>query len=324
MRFFNTVYVLLLSYIIVFIVFWEFSLQRQSKRIFDQEVLTLNSRVDSSLNHNFYFAEVAQLQVNLKHRTYQYIGEGATFVLVILIGATIVYSSFRRRMALSRQQNNFMLSVTHELKSPLAAIKLNLQTIERRKLDEEKRDALIARCVYESNRLNELCNNILFASQFEGRQYKAVKETFDLTELCQSVFQEYSNRYQGRLSIEAVEDCKINGDKIMIQLLLTNLLENAVKYSPSGSPVQLSLSRSNNSLVIRVVDQGKGIPDEEKKNIFNKFYRVGNEESRKSKGTGLGLYIVYKVVQQHRGKITILDNHPSGAIFEILLPDNSK
>ncbi len=320
MRFFTSVHLLLLAYIIAAIVFWEISLQQQSGRIYAQEVITLKSQVDSLHDPTAYNRELSGLEHKLSMRKSQYIGEGATFLIVILIGAVVVYSSFHRRIMLSRQQNNFMLSVTHELKSPLAAMKLNLQTLEKHQLDEEKRKQLLERCIKESNRLNDLCNNMLFASQIEGRQYRPAIEKFDLSELVEDAVNDYAGRYSRKFEEDIVTGCKINGDKMLLHMAINNLLENAVKYTPEDKPVSIRLNTTQNTAILQVTDEGAGIPDSEKKKVFNKFYRVGNEESRKAKGTGLGLYLTNKIVQQHKGRITIKDNTPSGSVFEISLP----
>lgn len=320
MRFFTTVHLLLLTYIVAALVFWGFSLNRKSVEIYNQGVAILKTEVDSAQYPEMYNSRIQQLKAKLGTDEKQYLGEGSTFLLVILIGAAVVYSSFRRSIRLSRQQNNFMLSVTHELKSPIAAMKLNLQTMERHKLDEEKKTLLIDRCVKEANRLNDLCNNMLIASQMEGRQYVPAREVLQLDELVQSSAKDYVARYPGRFIENTIEPCSLNGDKLLLQMALNNLLENAVKYTPADKPVTISLQLKNNSAVIHIADNGPGIPDAEKGKIFNKFYRIGNEETRKSKGTGLGLYLTSKIIKQHNGKIAVLDNVPSGCIFEIMLP----
>ena len=161
---------------------------------------------------------------------------------------------------------------------------------------------------------------MLFASQLEGRQYKATREQFDLSELMEDAVADYAGRYPRRFEEEIATGCKITGDKVMLHMAVNNLLENAVKYTPADKDVLVRLTTSQQSAIIQVIDQGIGIPDAEKKNIFDKFYRVGNEESRKSRGTGLGLYLTNKIVLQHKGRITIKDNTPSGSIFEICLP----
>ena len=320
MRFFTSVHLLLLAYIIAIILFWGLSLQKQSGRIYSQEVITLQSQVDSAKDPYTYNREMNALKHSLAMRTTQYTGEGVTFLVVILIGAVVVYTSFHRRIILSRQQNNFMLSVTHELKSPLAAVKLNLQTLERHQLDDEKRKLLIDRCVKESDRLNDLCNNMLFASQLEGRQYRPIIESFSLSELLASIVKDYSGRYSRRFEADIAPGCDMRGDKVMLHMAINNLVENAVKYTPEDKPIQIALKPAQTNVVLSIADQGAGIPDAEKKKIFNKFYRVGNEESRKAKGTGLGLYLTNKIVLQHKGRIAIKDNSPSGSVFEISLP----
>jgi len=320
MRFFTSIYLLLLGYIIAMFLFWEMSLQKQSGQIFAQEQITLKSRIDSAQDPNTYNQELHMLNHKLSMRTTQYIGEGTSFIIVILIGAFVVYTSFHRRIMLSRQQNNFMLSVTHELKSPIAAMKLNLQTLEKHQLDEEKKKQLIDRCINESNRLNDLCNNMLFASQLEGRQYILAREIFDLSELVEKVVKRYASRYVRGFEEDILPGCKINGDKMMLDMAISNLLENAIKYTPADKDISIALARKESNVILQIKDQGVGIPDHEKKKIFNKFYRIGNEESRKSKGTGLGLYLTNKIVSEHRGRLTVKDNTPSGAVFEICLP----
>lgn len=320
MRYFTTVYLLLLGYIIAALVFWGMSLQRHSEKIYEQELLILNSSVDSNAAPVYYHNKLEELNEKRNSRVKQYIGEGSTFLLVILIGAAVVFTSFRRSIRLSRQQNNFMLSVTHELKSPIAAMKLNLQTLERHNLDEQKKGMLMERCIKEADRLNDLCNNMLLASQMEGRQYTAAKESLDFSELVEQSLADYMSRYPNRIEEGVINQCTLNGDKLLLQMAVNNLLENAIKYTPADKPITVQLISKDNKAWLEVIDQGPGIPEKEKGKIFNKFYRVGNEETRKSKGTGLGLYLTARIVRQHRGRIAIKDNVPNGAIFEICLP----
>jgi signal transduction histidine kinase len=320
MRFFTFIYLLLLSYVIAALIFWEVSLQRQSGQIYRQQMMILQNQVDSTRYPDVYQENLINLRNKLASRTTQYISEGGTFLVVIFIGAMVVFTAINRRIMLSRQQNNFMLSVTHELKSPIAAMKLNLQTLEKYQLDEEKKKQLLDRCIKETNRLNDLCNNMLFASQLEGRQYKPAIETFDLSGMVEDTVEDYAERYPRSFNEDIDAGCKITGDKVMLQIALNNLLENAIKYTPEDKPITISLSVDSQNARVQVADQGPGIPDNEKKNIFNKFYRVGNEESRKTKGTGIGLYLTHKIVLQHKGRITIKDNHPTGSVFEICIP----
>ncbi len=319
MRLYNTVFFLLLIYIVAILIFWGISLQKQNERIYGLESIVVSRTIDSVQHPALYQSRVTDLERSYTMRVKQFVGEGGTFLLVILIGAGVVWTSLRRSMRLSRQQSNFMLSVTHELKSPIAAIKLNLQTLERHSLDTEKRDMLIERCIKEANRLNDLCNNMLFASQIEGRQYAQAKETLNFSELVEDSVEDYANRYPQRFEEEITPGCKITGDRVMLQMAVNNLLENAVKYAPDKL-ICVKLELQHGILQLQIIDEGPGITEDEKKKIFNKFYRVGREESRKAKGTGLGLYLTCKIVSQHKGKIQVKDNKPTGSIFEICLP----
>jgi signal transduction histidine kinase len=321
MRIFQSLHLLLLLYIVVALVFWGMSLQKQSKKIYEQDLAMLHIAGDSIAHPTEYRDSRIKIEHEMESRREQYLGEGTTFLAVILIGAFVVYKSFQRRIILSRQQNNFMLSVTHELKSPIAGIKLNLQTLERhQKLDESQKRTLLARSIAESDRLNDLCNNMLYASQLEGRQYKPVKEKFDLSELVAECLADYNSRYPNRFTEDLPSGMAIWGDKVMLRIALNNLLENAVKYTPPDETVAIRLAVVGRSAKIEVADLGIGIPDEEKPKVFSKFYRVGSEETRNSKGTGLGLYLAKKIVEQHKGKMTLHDNLPRGAVFCIQLP----
>jgi signal transduction histidine kinase len=319
MRFYTTVHILLLAYIIAALLFWGFSLEKQSLHIFQQGKQILNKQVDSTLHPLEYASQLQELETKKEARAKQYLGEGITFFIVILIGAFVVYASYRRGNRLSQQQNNFMLSVTHELKSPIAAMKLNLQTLEKHQLDTEKRNQLLERCITEANRLNDLCNKILFTSQMEGRQYVASKEQIDFSKLVTRVVNEYKGRYPERFAATIQPDCMIAGDKLLLQMAVNNLLENALKYTPAATLVTVHLSGNENQIIFQVADEGDGIAEEEKKKIFTKFYRSGNESTRTAKGTGLGLYLTSKIVHQHKGTITVKDKHPHGAVFEIVL-----
>jgi len=320
MRIFSLVYLLLLVYIIAALVFWGFSLQKQNEQLFAQQVIILNATIDSTTSQQEYNTRLNDLKTHYHLRIDQFVGEGTTFLLVILIGAAVVYSSFKSSLRLSRQQNNFMMAVTHELKSPIAAMKLSLQTMQKHQLDEDKRNELLARCIQESDRLNSLCNNMLFASQLEGHKYVPSIEAFDLSDLVEDCVKDHAHRYQRMFEEDIEVNCKLKGDHIMLQMAINNLLENAIKYAPADKPIEVTLNVQQNNYILDIKDNGPGVANEDKKKIFTKFYRSGNEETRKTKGTGLGLYLTSKIIGQHKGKITVKDNPGGGSIFEVCLP----
>jgi len=319
MRFLSVLYFLLLAYIIAAILFWGHSLDRQNGVIFRNELESLREHVDSISQHELYQKKYADINDRLNARKRQYLGEGATFLLIILIGAGVVYTSIRSKDKLSRQQTNFMLSITHELKSPIAAVKLNLQTLSRRKLAEDVQQKLIERSITEANRLDDLCNNLLLASQMESRRFQPATERIDFSQLVADSVHMFRNRAKNVFRSEIAPDCITYGDPLLWQLAVNNLLENAVKYTPPESLIKIVLQRQDEQLILSVMDEGTGIPDEEKGKIFRKFYRIGNESSRKTKGTGLGLYLTSKIIDQFNGTISVSDNKPKGSIFEITL-----
>ncbi len=317
MRVISFLYFLLLIYIIAAIIFWGISLNKQSAVIVKNEVDALHSHIDSIAYPAEYKKALVAIKERENSRKRQYLGEGATFLAIILIGAGVVYSSIRSNHLLSRQQSNFILSVTHELKSPIAAVKLNLQTMARRKLNEDTQAQLIDRSIQEANRLDDLCNNLLLASQIESRHFKPAEERINLTDVAAECVHAYEHRSKNVFTSLLEEDCFTMGDRLLWKLAINNLLENAVKYSPPESPIVLELNKNDEELVLSVADQGLGISDEEKSKIFRKFYRIGNENSRKTKGTGLGLYLTSKIIQQYKGAIIVRDNTPKGTVFEI-------
>lgn len=317
---FNIIYVLLLLYAIAALLFWGMSLQRQSRTIYEIERADLSHQIDSVRQPALYQEKLAELTARLRKRRSQYIGEGSTLLLILLAGAAVVYTSLQRRVRLQKQQTNFMLAVTHELKSPIAGVKLSIQTLQRHKLSDEQREQLLRRCIQEADRLSELCTNMLVTSQIEGRQYKSANEQLSLSDLARESAATYNARYPGRIRTMLEDGCTVQGDLLLLQMAVNNLLENAIKYTPEDTPVTLRVFEKQGQAVLQVADQGGGIPDREKKKIFHKFYRVGDEDTRRTKGTGLGLYLTRRIVRQHKGKIMVKDNEPTGAIFQISLP----
>lgn len=323
MKFYSALHLLLLAYIIAALSFWWLSLEKQSRIIYDKEMITANEHYAQDTDNLKYTELTKQIELRKTKRSKQYLGEGLTFLFVILVGSSIVYTTYRFHNKLSRQQNNFMLSVTHELKSPIAAMKLTLQTLQKHQLDEEKQKQLLLRCIIESDRLNELCNNILIASQMEGGQYQNEWQSISVSKVVLNAFESYQSRYSGRFIAEIAPDIHAETDKMLLQLAINNVLENAVKYTPADKSVIIELQEQNSRCILSVRDFGSGIPDNEKKKIFDQFYRIGDENTRKTKGTGLGLYLSKKIMKSLGGTITVKDNQPNGSVFELSIPSKS-
>lgn len=249
------------------------------------------------------------------------IGEGFVFIVLLLIGLWKIRSSVRKEFELSDRQNNFLLSVTHELKTPIAANKLYLQTIQKRKPNDVQREELLAKALKENERLEKLIDNILHAARVENHAMQPIKEEIDVAHFLQTLCQQFRKRYPDAI-IELTEIQKISAsfDVFMIETVLSNLIDNAVKYSSDSPSIIITAQKVNNELVISVADEGPGISDEEQKHIFSKFYRVGNEEIRTQKGSGLGLFISCEFVKLHKGSIGYKPNKAKGSIFHFKLP----
>ncbi len=309
----TVVYWFLLLYIIAALAFWSFSLHNQNDTIAELRINAIDK------NDPQYTEKVWKVNDDRRRKDAQYIGEGATFLILILIGAVFIYRATRRQIRLSQQQENFMMAVTHELKTPIAVTQLNLETLLRRQLDEETREKLIRHTLQEAIRLNQLSNNILLAAQLEGGSYTTFKQEINLSEICMEVIKEYSGRYPLRHITSLVEpEVFIVGEALLLKMLLNNLVENALKYSTKEKQVRVELHQETDSIEMKVVDEGVGIPAEEKTRIFNKFYRVGNENTRKTSGTGLGLYLSKKIAKAHKASLSVKDNQPQGSIFTVL------
>jgi two-component system, OmpR family, sensor histidine kinase CiaH len=314
----TVVYWILLLYVIAALVWWAFLLIGQTEAIYHlkKENLSL-THVRSSPE---YSSELFKIEDQRRREIYKYIGEGATFLLLIIIGAVFIYRYVRKQFLLHRQQQNFVMAVTHELKTPIAVSKINLETLQKYQLEEEKKNKLLQATLQETVRLDNLINNILISSQLEENSYRVQKQEIDLSKLMQDVLQQFLARYPNHLVGAHIEnDVAVNGDPLLLKLLLSNLLENAVKYVPVDKPLILSL-HSGEMVRLELADEGPGIPNEEKKNVFKKFYRIGSETTRKAKGTGLGLYICKKIAEDHNGSIQVRDNQPEGSIFIVELP----
>ncbi|WP_316782713.1 HAMP domain-containing sensor histidine kinase [Pedobacter frigiditerrae] len=247
-------------------------------------------------------------------------GEGSVFLFLLCVGAYFIHASIKKEDKLHERQQNFLLSVTHELKSPLAAIKLSIETIVKRDLDKEQQSKLLRNSLKDIERLDDLVENMLLATKIESRTYSFPKEEFDLSELVTRItdrLQVHSCGNQQMINTKIDNNIKVMGDKFALSSVVTNLVENAVKYSGPCAEIAVSLCQNDGKPFLTVSDKGPGIPDDEKMLIFDKFYRVGDENVRKSKGTGLGLFIVKEVLQNHDADISVKDNTPQGAIFEV-------
>ena len=258
------------------------------------------------------------IELEKKRKTGQFIGEGVTFLILILAGAVFVFRVIRRQFWQSQQQHNFMMAITHELKTPIAVTKLNLETLQKHKLDDVQQKKLIASTIQEASRLNDLCNNMLLASQIESGGYLLMNEQLNFSDVVNNCLRDFVTRYPTRKINSSIDPSLfVSGDMLLLQMAINNLLDNAIKYSTKDTAVFVSLKPGKDKISLSVKDEGKGIADDEKPKIFLKYYRSGNQHTKEAKGTGLGLFLTKNIVHQHNGEIKVLDNIPQGSIFEI-------
>ena len=320
---------MVIAYMMMAFTWWTVLLFTKNRDAFaaKSELLKIGMIAQGVIKNKAQFEATAQYQSLSSRYTRQewmIVGEAVVFVISLVLGVYLINRGYNKEMVASQQSRNFLLSITHELKSPIASIRLVLETLLRRELPKEKTDQLQNNALKETERLNTLVNNLLFSAKLEST-YQAHKEPLDLHELFEEIIHKLSDKYP-----DAVLDFHqegempyFQGDKMGMVSVALNLLENAVKYSGTNGQAHIETHLSLNSLgqiKIEVKDNGMGIPEKEKKLIFKKFYRVGNEDTRTTKGTGLGLYIVAQIVRAHSGLINVYDNEPKGTIFELLLP----
>lgn len=308
------IYWFLLAYIIAALIWWFIALNQQSEKMaaFKTALLKTDDPAFNWKQHN--------ISDEKERKTAQYIGEGSIFLLLIAAGAIFVYRSVKKQFRINRQQQHFMVAVTHELKTPIAVTKLNLETLQKRKLDEQQQQRLLENTIQEANRMNALCNNMLLSSQFESGGYLVTMEKTNMGELVENCVDDFRSRYPKKNIINNIQDgLMVSGDQMLLQIAINNLVDNAIKYTPKESNITVLAYRENKSIVLKVSDNGPGIPDTEKQKVFDKFHRLGNEATRQSKGTGLGLYLTQKIITAHHGHIFIEDNPNKGTVFVIHL-----
>lgn len=267
--------------------------------------------------------EYLQLEKQYTNQQWMVAGEALFFIISLVVGVWLINRGYNKEVHATRQRRNFLLSITHELKSPIASIKLVLETIRKRraKLLPEQMDKLMNNGLREADRLNILVNDLLLSAKLETA-YQIHKEHFNLDELLKDMIQKVEEKH-ARVHFQYHCDpagLNIEADKMGLTSVFLNLMENAVKYAKGEAHIKLKVQQKAQAVEVQMADNGIGISDEEKDRIFDKFYRVGSEDTRTTKGTGLGLFIVKEIIKAHGGSISVLDNQPQGTIFKISLP----
>jgi len=319
--FFHIVFI----YIASSFIWWSYLLHKNNRENFN-EVISRERTVygqNGGLMSRFEQSNVyTKLQADFQRTELMLYGEGLVFIGLITLGFWRIRKTFREEIAMTRQQNNFLLSITHELKSPLASLKLTMQTIQKRQLDAEHIKSMADMSMDDIERLELLVENILLASKIESANFSLNRELMDLSTITATIYDKIKIKHKGQLIFinDIEKDIYIYGDRFSFASVIYNLIENAIKYSSSDGEINVTLSGDEHNAFLSVTDTGIGIPVNEKSRIFDRFYRIGTEETRKTKGTGLGLFIVKHVVEMHKGSIQVKNNSPKGSIFEVSIP----
>ncbi len=249
---------------------------------------------------------------------------GATFLAAILAGVIFYMVLSIKAINLSQRQANFIDSVTHELKSPIASLKLYLQTLNRRSIPPEKVGTFYETMLEDIERLDHLINHLLEAGRLDRRREDAEEGDVRLDKVLAGCAQSVALLY--RLPPDTIKlktvPCTVRGLHGDIEIIFRNLIDNAVKYSGKDPEVKILLRiKYNDEAVVEVTDNGPGIPFSQRRKIFGRFVRLGLELQREKPGTGLGLYLVRTLVRRMKGDVRVKDPPKgTGTVFMVTLP----
>lgn len=307
-----------MTYTLLALIWWSVLLTRTNKSLYDtkKELATLRHQYTQTEDNT----EIAKLERDYQRNKWMIIGEGSVFGILLIVGVWFIQNAYQKDIRATTKQKNFLLSVTHELKSPIAAISLIVETLLKRELTREKQKDLYNNVLLENHRLEKLIHNLLLSAKLdEGYEYNFEEQNIKL------IIDNISERIKLQLphvaiNVESDKDLKdIWIDKEAMQSIITNLIENSIKYSREKPQIAITIKQNNLQTFISCKDNGIGITDDEKMRITEQFYRIGNEETRQSKGTGLGLNIVKQIIKAHKGQLSFEDNQPNGLIVNITL-----
>lgn len=249
---------------------------------------------------------------------------GLILLVIVLLGMYFIFIYLTRQTSITRLYDSFIASVTHELKSPLASIQLYLETLMYRRVPPEKQREFLASMMQDSRRLEGLINSILDISAIEQRKmafhYRLYRAETVVTELVAEAREQFKLG-DNIIRLAGRGECSCVIDRASFKIVINNLIDNAVKYSPAPPRIQVQMLCLEKVFQLSISDNGIGIPESERKKIFHKFYRISGAVSPNIKGTGLGLYMVQEIVHAHGGKISVAEGPGGkGSTFTIELP----
>ncbi len=260
------------------------------------------------------------------HRLNRFVWEGVFFLVVLVAGMSVLVRALRQESALRRRQRNFLSAVSHELKSPLASMKLSAETLALRDPPPEARARLVGRILGDADRLGVMISNVLATGRLEEGEVRLTSGTIDLAEAVREAVADVEAHARSRATVIEVDvppGLLVVADPFAVRSVLTNLLDNAVKAigRDGGGSIAVTGRREDATVRVDVVDDGRGFPPGESRRLFEKFYRSGDELRRTSEGSGLGLYIVRSLVEMQSGSVRAHSDGPGhGATFSVSWP----
>ena len=312
-----------------------------SKVVSKNEFKLFNEKITLFVNNNYHDFKtlitydtqknIATVQISIKpevlksldqrldRKSKAWLGEGFVIGLITLIIILAMYIYIDQILRFNLQKTNFMMAVTHELKTPIAAAKLAIETVIRNK-NIEAQDRVLEISKKNIDRLSGMMERVLLATQFENSLPVAQKKWESYSDIIQKALVDcqFTDEQILKISLVTPSNFSIYCDSNMMKIAFINLFTNSIKYSePNGVNVIVSSIINNEHCQILISDQGIGIPMIERTRIFEKFYRVGNEKTRSRSGSGLGLYLVKQILQLHDARIEVQANNPKGSTFVI-------
>ncbi|RYY41015.1 MAG: HAMP domain-containing histidine kinase [Chitinophagaceae bacterium] len=249
----------------------------------------------------------------------------AFLVLFCALSFWVLYRNLQRQRKLADIKNEFISNITHELKTPIATVSVAIEALRsfNASMDPARSKEYLDISANELQRLSLLVDKVLKLSMFEKRSIDLKYEDLDLQDLVEEVTTSMRLQFERRhatVTVEAVGDTTLQGDRLNLVSVLFNLVDNALKYSEGNPRITIALREAGNRVELTVSDEGIGVPDEYRKRIFEKFFRVPTGNIHNAKGYGLGLSYVSHVVDRHHGSIRVEPNGGSGSRFIITLP----
>lgn len=270
--------------------------------------------------------EIERISEARRRRLNQYGWEGSFFLVVLVGGIAVIGAALRQRQDLHRREENFVAAVSHEFKSPLASLRLSAETLARRKPDEATTERLSGRMVGDVERLESMVTNILDAARLDERGQHFEPGVVELARSSARVLARVSCHASLRgvqFNNNVPDTALVRADQTALDAVVENLLRNALKSvaANGGGAVMLDAEREGRDWRIDVIDDGLGFEPGQAARLFDKFYRPGDEMRRRTEGTGLGLYIVKRFVEEHGGRVRATSAGPGqGATFHVWWP----